>query len=425
MEKTMGKEKTDMLSKWILDEKSRQIKEETTNKDYEPVDEVQNEESRGGSSINGEYEEPYTKGENLLKIDTNQENVSSDIEKDLVSIKGDENTLKPDENVQEHSEASGSRTTNLKKKWLDEYRKEEMSEVDDNATPNKVAKDADNAEVKPLEEEKIEHKFVSEIEKAFLECMEMEYPPDTKKEEQGLMDEFTTFSGEPVDNPVINLCPESELEIEVNGKMRKANEIISLMDQASQLNQKALFECSTDEMKEKVEQNWEFNKEEYNEDIGNLDFNRITISEEKAMNLDDLKKSWTNFYTEIEKIGSEGENVLYVGSDENEDGTRDEETDNINIMLNSVTNFNECNKLFNDELNQIKLDSDDLQIVIDGIKEEESGHNDSPLAENEDTDCAETCDVKCCNVYESCCFMSISEQMKRFIKNENNLPILD
>ena len=95
------------------------------------------------------------------------------------------------------------------------------------------------------------------------------------------------------------------------------------------------------------------------------------------------------------------------------------------MMLNSVNNFNECNKLFNDQLNQVKLDSDDLQIVIEGIKEEESGHNDSPLAENEDTDCAETCDVKCCNVYESCCFMSISEQMERFIKNENNLPILD
>ena len=297
--------------------------------------------------------------------------------------------------------------------------------MDDNATPNKVAKDADNAEVKPLEEEKIKHKFVSEIEKAFLECMEMEYPPDTKKEEQGLMDEFTTFSGDSVDNPVINLCPESELEIEVNGKMRKANEIISLMDQASQLNQKALFECSTDEMKEKVEHNWEFNKEEYNEDIGNLDFNRITISEEKAMNLDDLKKSWTNLYTEIEKIGSEGENVLYVGSDENEDGTMDEETDNINTMLNSVTNFNECNKLFNDELDQIKLNSDDLEIFIEGLKEEESGNDESPLTDNEDTDSAETCDVKCCNVNDSCCFMSMSEQMERFIRNENNLPILD
>ena len=94
-------------------------------------------------------------------------------------------------------------------------------------------------------------------------------------------------------------------------------------------------------------------------------------------------------------------------------------------MLNSVTNFNECNKLFNDELNQIKLNSDDLQIVIEGLKEEESGYDESPLTDNEDTDCAETCDVKCCNVYESCCFMSISEQMERFIKNENNLPILD
>ena len=137
----MGKEKTDMLSKWILDEKSRQIKEETSNKDYEPIDKAQNEESRGGSSINGEYKEPYTTGENPLKIDTNQEALKTGIENDFVNLKGDENTLKTDENVQENSEPSGSRTTNLKKKWLDEYRKEEMSEVDDNATPNKVAKD--------------------------------------------------------------------------------------------------------------------------------------------------------------------------------------------------------------------------------------------------------------------------------------------
>ena len=151
----MGKEKTDILSKWVLDEKSKQIKEETSNKDYEPVDTAQNEESGAGSSINGEYEEPYTTGDNPLKIDTNQEALKTGIESDFVSLKGDENTLKTDENVQENSESSGSRTTNLKKKWLDEYRKEEMSEVDDNATPNKVAKDADNAEVKPLEEGKI------------------------------------------------------------------------------------------------------------------------------------------------------------------------------------------------------------------------------------------------------------------------------
>ena len=73
------------------------------------------------------------------------------------------------------------------------------------------------------------------------------------------------------------------------------------------------------------------------------------------MNLDDLKKSWTTLYNEIEKIGSDEENVLHVGSDGNEDGTMDEQTDNINTMLNSVTNFNECNKLFNEELDQINL----------------------------------------------------------------------
>ena len=159
---------------------------------------------------------------------------------------------------------------------------------------------------------------------------------------------------------ITNVC------ITFYGEMKKANELISLLDQASQLNQKALFECTTEEMKEKVENNWEFNREEYNDDIGNLDFNRITISEEKVMNLDDLKRSWTNLYNEIEKIGSEGENVLHVGSDENDDGTMDEETDNINSMLNSVTNYNECNKMFNDELGQINLNYDDLEIFIKG-----------------------------------------------------------
>ena len=48
-----------MLSKWILYEKLRQIKEEITNKAYEPIDKAQNVESRDGTSINGEYEEPY------------------------------------------------------------------------------------------------------------------------------------------------------------------------------------------------------------------------------------------------------------------------------------------------------------------------------------------------------------------------------
>ena len=102
--KTMGKEKTDMLSKWILDEKSRQIKEEITNKAYEPIDKAQNVESRDGSSVHGEYEEPYTKGENPLKIDTNQEDLKTGKENDLGNLKGDDNTLKPDENVQENSE---------------------------------------------------------------------------------------------------------------------------------------------------------------------------------------------------------------------------------------------------------------------------------------------------------------------------------
>ena len=55
MEKTMNKEKTNLLAKWILDEKTKQIKDETTDKDYEPVDEVQIDMGNNGSSLNGQY----------------------------------------------------------------------------------------------------------------------------------------------------------------------------------------------------------------------------------------------------------------------------------------------------------------------------------------------------------------------------------
>ena len=55
----------------------------------------------------------------------------------------------------------------------------------------------------------------------------------------------------------------------------------------------------------------------------------------------------------------------------------------------------------------------------------ESGNDELPLTDTGDIDSAETCDLKCCDVKDSCCFMLMSEQMERFIKNENNLPILD
>ena len=91
-----------------------------------------------------------------------------------------------------------------------------------------------------------------------MESIEMEIP-DSKKEEEDLMKEFNTFSGHAIDDQVMKICHDFEFEIEVNGEMKKANELINLMDQASQLNQKALFECSTEELKEKVENNWDFN----------------------------------------------------------------------------------------------------------------------------------------------------------------------
>ena len=103
----------------------------------------------------------------------------------------------------------------------------------------------------------------------------------------------------------------------------------------------------------------------------------------------------------------------------------DAQTDNINTMLNSLSNYNECTKLFNAKLDQINLLSDDMEIFIEGSHEAESGYDELPIIDTGDIDSAETCDLKCCEVKDSCCFMSMSEQMERFIKNENNLPILD
>ena len=71
MEKTMNKEKTNLLAKWILDEKTKQIKDETLDLEYELVDEVQIDVSNSGSSPNSEYFEPYTKGEKEKKESLN------------------------------------------------------------------------------------------------------------------------------------------------------------------------------------------------------------------------------------------------------------------------------------------------------------------------------------------------------------------
>ena len=76
-------------------------------------------------------------------------------------------------------------------------------------------------------------------------------------------------------------------------------------------------------------------------------------------------------------------------------------------MLNSVTNFNECNKLFNEELDQINLKIDDLEFFLEGFNEVESGNDELPLTDTGDIDSAETCDLKCCDVKDSCCFMSM------------------
>ena len=137
-----------------------------------------------------------------------------------------------------------------------------------------------------------------------MEASDMDIP-DSIKEEGNLMQEFNAFSGHAEDDKIMKICHDFEFEIEVNGEMKKANEIINLMDQATQLREKALFECSNEELKEKVENSWNFDKEEFNQNIGDLDFNRITISKVETSDLNDLKEEWKNLHAEIEKIGSE------------------------------------------------------------------------------------------------------------------------
>lgn len=196
-----------------------------------------------------------------------------------------------DEDIQVSSEPSTIKASNIKKKWLDEYTQEELMGAYEGVTPSKMAKESEDKEDNLMEEERNKHRFLSGIEKAFMESIEMDIP-DSKKEEGDLMQEFNTFSGHAIDDQVMKICHDFEFEIEVNGEMKKANEIINLMDQASQLNEKALFECSNEELKEKVENSWNFNKEEFDQNIGDLDFNRITISEDEASDLNDLKEKW-------------------------------------------------------------------------------------------------------------------------------------
>ena len=358
-EKKMNKEKTELLAKWIRDEKTK-IKEETTDLETGQVDEIQIDMSNSGCTLHNEYFETYTKGEK-----EKNESLNIDKREDLGNFISNEDTLVKDEDIHVSSEPSTIKALNIKKKWLDEYTQEELMEAYEEATPNKMAKESEDKEDNLMEEERNKHRFLSGIEKAFMESIEMEIP-DSKKEEGDLMQEFNTFSGHAIDDQVMKICQDFEFEIEVNGEMKKANEIINLMDQASQLNEKALFECSNEELKEKVENSWNFNKEEFDQNIGDLDFNRITISEDEASDLNDLKEKWRNLHTEIEKIGSEEENIRHVDSEEEK--YMDTETDNINIMLNTLSNFNECNELFNAKLDQINLQSDDMKLSKNMMK---------------------------------------------------------
>ena len=110
----------------------------------------------------------------------------------------------------------------------------------------------------------------------------------------------------------------------------------------------------------------------------------------------------------LEKLpGPDGKDIRQVDSEEGRN--MDAETDNINTMLNPISNHKEGTKLFNADLDQINIKSDDMEILIECPHEAELGNDESPIIDTGNIDYAETGDMEW-NVYQSCYFMSISEQ---------------
>ena len=92
--------------------------------------------TNSGSSLNNKYFETYTKGEKEKK-----ESLNIGKGEDLENLMSNEDTLVKDEDIQVNSEPSTTKSLNLKKKWLDEYTKEEILEAYEQVTPSKIAKD--------------------------------------------------------------------------------------------------------------------------------------------------------------------------------------------------------------------------------------------------------------------------------------------
>ena len=80
----------------------------------------------------------------------------------------------------------------------------------------------------------------------------------------------------------------------------------------------------------------------------------------------------------LEKVpGLDGENIRHVDSEERRN--MDAETDNINSMLNSLSDNNKCTNLLNADLDQINIKSD--YIVTEGSSEAESGHDELKITD--------------------------------------------
>ena len=182
------------------------------------------------------------------------------------------------------------------------------------------------------------------------------------------------------------------------------------MEESKNLAQKALFECTEDELKEKESQAWHW---ESKEELGNLDYNRIVIEEDIPGNIYDLRNKWVTFYEEEGNIGNNDASVKKTGADR-----EDDEIVEMNTLINDKQNYNNClNSFLTNDITMIEKSDDRVEIDMQG-QENESDMSEKVAHVNTDIP-RQYCQLKLC------CKLTINEKMDKFIQQENSLPTLD
>ena len=118
--------------------------------------------------------------------------------------------------------------------------------------------------------------------------------------------EMEDVSQEPKEEEMVMIEQEKDEKEELERIDNYPTDIKVLMEESKNLAQKALFECTEDELKEKESQAWHW---ESKEELGNLDYNRIVIEEDIPGNIYDLRNKWVTFYEEEGNIGNNDASV--------------------------------------------------------------------------------------------------------------------